>query len=270
MLLTTHAIVLSKRKLEDNDALVTLLTEKSGKLKAIAKGAKSSRSMIAATTQPFTVGEFVLDLGTVWNRVRSVEVTNALRHLQEDLMLMGYGAYFLETAAQLLQEGEENRGLFHLLRSVLVLMNDDEQRQDRDKRPFQNHRQKEDQTERTTLDLEWVKVIYELKLLNTLGFQIQLRRCVRCGATGAHEAFSVSEGGAVCGQCVLEGDDVIGRMLFNIMDYVEKQPLEILAATKINRLYVRKLDILCMRFMKHHLGSQAYKSLDFLNAIRKV
>ncbi|SCZ77151.1 DNA repair protein RecO [Acidaminobacter hydrogenoformans] len=261
MLLTTKAIVLSKRRLEDNDALVTLLTERSGKLKAIAKGAKSSRSMVAATTQPFTLGEFVLDVGASWNRVRSVDVLESFRHIQEDLLLMGYGAYFLETAAQLLQEGEENRGMFKLLSEVLRGMNG------------YDHRQKtegEKAADSGALDLSWVKVVYELKLLSVLGFDIQLKRCVRCGAEGAHEAFNVVEGGAVCQACALESDDRIGRMLFNIMDYVKNQGVEVLLVTKINRLYVHKLDILCKRFMTQHLGYQEYKSLEFLKAIRKV
>jgi DNA repair protein RecO (recombination protein O) len=261
MLLTTKAIVLSKRKLEDNDALVTLLTERSGKLKAIAKGAKSSRSMVAATTQPFTLGEFVLDVGASWNRVRSVDVVESFRYIQEDLLMMGYGAYFLETAAQLLQEGEENRGMYKLLSEVLRGMNGFD------------HRQKTgsaQDTEAEVLDLPWVKVVYELKLLAVLGFAIQLGRCVRCGAEGAHEDFNVIEGGAVCKACALETDDKIGRMLFNIMDYVQRQSIEVLFKTKINRLYVSKLDILCMRFMTQHLGYQQYKSLEFLKAIRKV
>lgn len=273
MLLTTKAIVLSKRKLEDNDALVTLLTERSGKLKAIAKGAKSSRSMIAATTQPFTLGEFVLDVGATWNRVRSVEVLESFRHIQEDLLLMGYGAYFLETASQLLQEGEENRALFQLLSEVLIGMNAYDHRQKKKKEAGQNETDIDGGQvgqQASEQNLEWVKVVYELKLLTVLGFEIQLRRCVRCGAEGAHVDFSVPEGGAVCSQCLAEGDDRIGRMLFNIMDYVSKQGIGVLMGTKINRLYVGKLDILCMRFMKQHLGYQDFKSLEFLKAIRKV
>lgn len=261
MLLTTKAIVLSKRRLEDNDALVTLLTERSGKLKAIAKGAKSSRSMVAATTQPFTLGEFVLDVGASWNRVRSVDVLESFRHIQEDLMLMGYGAYFLETASQLLQEGEENRGMFKLLSEVLRGMNGYDHRQNAEGGKA---------ADSGPLDLSWVKVVYELKLLAVLGFDIQLKRCVRCGAEGAHEDFNVVEGGAVCQACARESDDRIGRMLFNIMDYVKNQGVEVLLATKINRLYVHKLDILCKRFMTQHLGYQEYKSLEFLKAIRKV
>jgi DNA repair protein RecO (recombination protein O) len=272
MLLTTKAIVLSKRKLEDNDALITLMTERSGKLKAIAKGAKSSRSMIAATTQPFTLGEFVLDVGASWNRVRSVEVLESFRHIQEDLMLMGYGAYFLETATQLLQEGEENRGLFQLLSEVLTGLNAYDHRQKGKKQVSEveaDHSNGE-MAEQLPIDLEWVKIVYELKLLATMGFDIELKHCVRCGAEGAHVDFSVPEGGAVCSNCLAEGDDRIGRMLFNIMDYVSKQSIEVLMGTKINRLYVSKLDILCMRFMKQHLGYQDFKSLEFLKAIRKV
>lgn len=248
MLLTTKAIVLSKKKLEDNDALVTLLTERSGKLKAIAKGAKSSRSMIAATTQPFTLGEFVLDLGSAWNRVRSVDVIETHRHVQENLTSMGYGAYFLELASHVLQDGEENREIYRLLSEVLKSLN----------------------LKAGHEDPEWLKVIYEFKLMTSLGYQIQLRRCVRCGAEGPHTGFSVPEGGAVCGECLTEEDDQIDRMLFNIMDYAGKQSVETLSKTKINRLYVHKLDILSMRFMNHHLGYQGFKSLEFLKAIRKV
>ncbi len=273
MLLTTKAIVLSKRKLEDNDALVTLMTERSGKLKAIAKGAKSSRSMIAATTQPFTLGEFVLDVGASWNRVRSVEILESFRHIQEDLMLMGYGAYFLETASQLLQEGEENKRLFQLLSEVLTGLNayDHRQKEKKEAEDVETERSSGATSEqRLQLDLEWVKIVYELKLLATMGFEIELKRCVRCGAEGAHVDFSVPEGGAVCSNCLVDGDDRIGRMLFNIMDYVSKQSVDVLMGTKINRLYISKLDILCMRFMKQHLGYQDYKSLEFLKAIRKV
>jgi len=229
--------------------------------------------MIAATTQPFTIGEFVLDVGSSWNRVRSVEVLESFRHIQEDLMLMGYGAYFLETASQLLQEGEENRGLYQLLSEVLIGLNgyDHRQKGKREKAAAVAEPDREETpTEFLPLDLEWVKVVYEIKLLAALGFEIQLKRCVRCGAEGAHVDFSVPEGGAICSNCLADGDDHIGRMLFNIMDYVSHQTINILMGTKINRLYVHRLDILCMRFMKQHLGYQDFKSLEFLKAIRKV
>jgi DNA repair protein RecO (recombination protein O) len=248
MLLTTKGIVLSKKKLEDNDALITVLTENSGKVKAIAKGAKTSRSMIAATTQPFTHGEFLFDLGAAWNRVRSVEVLEPFRHIQEDLLTMGYGAYFLELAAHLAPEDGESKGLYKILTETLKCLN-------------QNGLE---------TDLPWLKVIFEFKALSASGYQLQLGKCVRCNASGPHTALNIEEGGAICVSCIHQEDDEIGQMLFNIMDYIHKQSIEILSGTKINRLYVGKLDILSIRFMKYHVGFYQSKSLDFLKAIRKV
>lgn len=248
MLMTSKGIVLSKKKLEDNDALITVLTEYSGKVKAIAKGAKTSRSMIAATTQPFTHGEFVFDMGATWNRVRSVEVLETFRHIQEDLQTMGYGAYFLELASHLAPESGESKNLYITLAETLKMLN----------------------LKGKLSDLFWLKVVYEFKVLSASGYQLQLKKCIRCNAEGPHTTLNVEEGGAVCDACRHQEDDVLGKMLFDIMDYMEKQTVEVLATTKINRLYVDKLDILSMRFMKYHVGFYQSKSLEFLRAIQKV
>lgn len=247
MLLTSNAVVLKRQKLQDHDVLVTLLTDKGGKLKAIAKGAKSGKSSLAASTQPFVFGEVVLSLERDWNKIRSIDVTDPYAKFHNDLTLMAYGSYMLELTNFLLEEGVVHHKAFvNLIDTLDMLCEEDAQ-------------------------YDLIKTVFEIKMMMYSGYQMTVNKCQQCGLEN-HEYlwFSIENGGIICDKCKGSMGDLwlLGKTLPKIMDYMQQKNIRTVAKTKINLVYLEKLSQLMKRYMLIHTGFSSSKSLELLESIR--
>lgn len=88
---TSQAIILAKTDYGEADRIITFITPRSGKIKAIAKGARKSRSKLAGALELFSVSEILLlpgkkDVSTLMsaklvrhysNIVKNLDSTNA-------------------------------------------------------------------------------------------------------------------------------------------------------------------------------------------------
>lgn len=247
MLLTTNAVVLKRQKLQDNDVLVTLLTDKGGKLKAIAKGAKSGRSGMAAATQVFVFGEFVLSMEKDWNKIRSVEILDPNAKLHDELLAMTYGTYILELTHYLMEEGVVHHKIFVNLVDTLELLCQE------------------------GTNLELIKVAYEIKMMAYSGYKMTVDRCQDCGVENNEFLwFSVENGGIICDKCRTSYTDLwqLGKTLPKIIDYLQQKNIRTIAKTQINSVYLEKLSQLMKRYMRIHTGFTGSKSLELLESIR--
>ena len=202
MLLTTNAVVLKRQKLQDNDVLVTLLTDKAGKLKAIAKGAKSGRSGMAAATQVFVFGEFVLSMEKDWNKIRSVEILDPNAKLHDELLAMTYGTYILELTHFLMEEHVIHHKAFSNLVDTLEMLSLE------------------------GANLELIKAAYEVKMMAFSGYQMTVDRCQDCGAENKEFLwFSIENGGIICNNCRASYPELwqVGKTLPKLIDYLQQK-----------------------------------------------
>ena len=116
MYLTTKGLVLRVTDYNDRDALLTILTDKHGKLTVKARGLRRKNSPLIAPCQLLAYGEFTLfeyrGMYTV-NEASSVELFQSLRR---DLVKLSLGTYFAQVAEVLSQEDLPNPELLsHVL-----------------------------------------------------------------------------------------------------------------------------------------------------------
>ena len=174
-----EAIVLNHQDWGEADRLVTLYTRQRGKLRAVVKGARKTRSHKGGHLQPFT--HVTLQLATARGPfiITQVETINAFSAIGEDLTLTGQAAYFVELLQRFSYDEEEsNPAIFRLLVESLTLL--------------------------ASGDDPWlVARYYEMRLLDYLGFRPQLQNCILCGEPiqPQDQFFSGNEGGAVCPNC---------------------------------------------------------------------
>ena len=71
-------MVLKTQDMKEADKLVWLYTEKLGKVSAVAKGAKRSKSKFLSSTLPFCYGEYVLFKGKNLYTISDSEVITCL------------------------------------------------------------------------------------------------------------------------------------------------------------------------------------------------
>jgi len=189
-MLMDRALVLRLTEYSETSQIATLLTERSGLVRALAKGARRS------TKTRVSVGLDLLELGDVSIAMPRGDSSLATltEWVQRDGMLAVRrslpatmaGLYAAECAWMLMQEHDPHPRVFGGLLDLLNQLSTLETSGDE------------------TNGAMSLLVRFQAALLKDVGFAPELRRCACCGASrkrGAQAIFSSTAGGYVCPSC---------------------------------------------------------------------
>ena len=171
-----EAIVLRTHKLGEADRIITFLTRERGKVRAVAKGVRRTKSKFGARLEPFSRVDLLLHEGKNLHIITQAESLNAYgQDLAIDYTLWTAGQTMLETADRLVsEESVANEAQYLLLVGALrTLVNGEHD---------------------STLVLD----AYLLRALSLAGYSPTLDACIVCGMSGAQPFFHVPSGGALC------------------------------------------------------------------------
>lgn len=173
------AVVLRTQKLGEADRIVTFLTRRNGRVRAVAKGVRRTKSKFGARLEPFSHVDAQFYLGRSLDIVTQVETYSAFGdRLVSDYPRYTAGTAMLETAERLTaEEREPALRLYLLLVGGLRALTEE------------------------THDARLVLDAFVLRALAVSGYSPALAECARCGAEGPHRWFSVAGGGTVCADC---------------------------------------------------------------------
>jgi DNA repair protein RecO (recombination protein O) len=176
--LRVEAIVLKHSDFGEADRLLTLYTREQGKLRALAKGARKPRSRKGGHIEPFSEVSLQLGKGSSLYIVSQAEARDTHAALSENLVALGYASYVVELLDKFTYDGDENRGLFRLLRETLGRLGQ-------------------------SAEAELAVRYYEVRLLDLLGFRPELQQCLNCGKQiqAEDQYFSIQKGGVLCPEC---------------------------------------------------------------------
>jgi DNA repair protein RecO (recombination protein O) len=177
--LKTEAIVLRSIRYGEADRIVHVYTPTQGRLNAIAKGARRSRSRFGARLEPFFHIRTVLhdgrgDLYTV----TSVDTVAVHAGLRDHAATLDAAARACDAVARLFETPDPHPEVFRLLANELALLSTDSAHA----RPANG-------------------LAFRLKLLLAAGILPQLGSCASCGEPEHLRAFSAAAGGVVCSSC---------------------------------------------------------------------
>src|SRR5258708_39802035 len=111
----TDAIVLRQRKLGEADQIGTLFTAHGGKVDAVAKGVRRTKSRLAGHLEPLTHGAYLLAQGRELDIVTQAETNDGSPGLRGDLDRLSRGLYCAELVDRLLPARSEANPVFRLL-----------------------------------------------------------------------------------------------------------------------------------------------------------
>ncbi len=170
-----QGVVLRTHKLGEADRIVTLCTKERGKVRAVAKGVRKTKSRFGARLEPISHIAFQCYEGRELDNVTQVESIDAFRSVREDLDRVRRAVSLLEAVDAISQEGEPNLRLYNMLVGAL--------------RELDQH------------DSPSIVSSFFWKLLSLEGVQPLLDQCGSCGATEDLVAFTIAEGGVLCRAC---------------------------------------------------------------------
>jgi DNA repair protein RecO (recombination protein O) len=184
-----EAVVLRVHKLGEADRIVTLLTRRHGRVRAVGKGVRRTNSRFGARLEPGSHIDVQL-----YSRLPDGQVAPGGRRgldvVQQTESLGAFGASMAsdygrwtalsaicETAERLTEEGEPVLRLYLLVVGALRAL------------AAREH------------DASLVLDAFLVRAMATSGWEPALLECAKCGAPGPHAAFHVAAGGAVCETC---------------------------------------------------------------------
>jgi DNA repair protein RecO (recombination protein O) len=180
----TEAVVLRSIRFAEADCVLHLYTLERGRLGAIAKGVRKTKSRFGARLEPFSHVDLLLHEGRgELHTVRGAELVRSHEQGRADGYRLAVGHIGLEAMLRLFVEPDPNPAGFHALTRFLDLLDDVETRL-----PAQPA-------------LDPLALSFQLKLLWLSGYLPHLAGCASCGEEKPLVGFSAQAGGGVCAEC---------------------------------------------------------------------
>jgi len=180
----TEAVVLRSFRLGEADRVLHLYTLARGRVGAVAKGIRKTKSRFGARLEPLSHVELLLHEGAgELQTVTGVELLNSHHAVREQRYPLGVGLVGAEAMLRLFTEQEANPRAFQALTRFLELL---------DELPAGSGRPA----------LDPLALSFQLKLLWLSGYLPHLTSCANCGSQDAPLiGYSPAAGGAVCAGC---------------------------------------------------------------------
>ena len=180
----TEAVVLRSFRFSEADRVLHLYTEDRGRVGAIAKGVRKTKSRFGARLEPFSHVELMLHQGSgELHTVTGVSLVDAHRPTREDPYRLSVGLVGAEAMLRLFVEEDRNERAFEALARFLAAD---------DAIPAGLRRQ---------AALDPVALAFQHKLLWLSGYVPHLESCVECGDVDGLVGYLARAGGAVCSPC---------------------------------------------------------------------
>ena len=178
-----EAVVLRTQKLGEADRIITFLTHRTGRVRAVGKGVRRTRSKFGSRLEPFMHVDVQFARGRTLDIVTQAETLAPYGEpIAADYARYTAGTAMLETAERLVaEEMEPAVQQYLLLVGGLRVLAAGER------------------------DASLVLDSFLLRSLAIAGYAPSFEACARCGAAGHHRSFSAGAGGMLCGACRIPG-----------------------------------------------------------------
>ncbi|MFC4244392.1 DNA repair protein RecO [Gryllotalpicola reticulitermitis] len=176
-----EAVILRTHKLGEADRIVTMLSRRHGKIRAVAKGVRRTASKFGARLEPFMVADVQLYEGRSLDVIQQAETLGAYgAEIAGDYASYTAASAMVETADRL-TDAEGSLQQYLLLVGALRSLS------------------RSEHTPGLTLDS------YLLRSLSVAGWAPSFGACARCGKPGPHDRVVPQLGGVVCSDCAPPG-----------------------------------------------------------------
>ena len=235
----------------ESDRIVTFYTDKSGKLKGIAKGARRSKRRFSNAIEPFCQSNILYSRRSKEGLalIENCDVINHYPGIREDLERTMVASCFIDLIDQFTVEGRKVPGLFKLLEDFLGLI------------------EKGNNTEETLR-------FFELRLLKVSGYEPALEGCVKCGTPldkMDSPCFCPSDGGIKCSECDRESFDSlpVSAGTLKILSMGKKMDTDRIHRLVLSKRALKESGDILRLFIRHILGKEL-KSQQVFNQIKNM
>jgi len=241
-----NAIVLRRTNFGETDRILTVYSREHGKLSAIAKGSRRPVSRLAAATELFTYGKYLLATGRNLDVLTQSETRESFPGIRGDMHRIAYASYMVELLNVIVEDRDPNPELFNTLLSSLYLLEGG-------------------------VDPEIVTRAFELQVMAMSGYRPNLESCARCGSPPPKDraGFSPSYGGVMCETCGSIPDDTIavsGETLNAMAALLVAEPTQLRDMRLTDEIRAEIANV--MRWHIRYRLESELKSAEFIQALK--
>ncbi|EKQ50323.1 MULTISPECIES: DNA repair protein RecO [unclassified Clostridium] len=241
----TKAVIIKTQDFKENDKLVWFYTEKLGKITAVVRGAKKSKSKFLALTLPLCYGEYMVYKGKNLYTLQEGKIINSFQGLLDNLHKLTYSSYLCELIDIACADNEVNTGLFKDLVTTLYLLNTN------------------------ALDYELLIRAFELRLLKATGYSLILDNCSICRKKiSTSNYISLSYYGGICNECPKEHGMFISKGTYNALRFLMNMDIDKLYRLNLNNEIKEELEKVITFLISNNYAKKP-KSLEMLKFIKE-
>ena len=246
MFLTTKALVLREAKYKEADKMLTLLTEKEGKLSASARGALRKSCKFSAAAQQLCYAEFTLFQSRGKWTVNEGSTIEQFLGLRSDLASFALGSYMAELLENLSDADCPNPEALSLGLNALYALS------------------------RGMYPPEHIKAAFELRLMCISGYEPFLDCCPVCGSENPeYPRFALNGGALHCADCPSGSHGVSLPLCADslaAMRYVISAPPKRVFAFSLGGEAFERLKNVCEGYVLAQL-ERGFSSLDYWKSV---
>ena len=246
MFLTTKALVLREVNYKEADKILTVLTEKEGKLTVKARGALRKGCRYGAAAQALSFSEMTLFGNAGKWSINEAETIEQFLPLRTNLSAFSLGSYFAEMLEAVSDEDIPNPELLQLGLNALYALS------------------------RSLYPEGHVKSVFELKLMCLCGFEPQLALCPTCGKEPPEDpVFSLNGGCVHCRSCPPGAAGVslpLSAETLDAMRFIAEAPPKRIFSFRIPAEAERQLGEVCEAYAAVQL-ERGFGTLDYWKSI---
>lgn len=241
----SRAVIIKTQDFKENDKLVWLYAEKLGKITAVVRGAKKSKSKFLSLTLPLCYGEYMVYKGKNLYNIQEGRILNSFQNLLDNLDKLTYSSYLCELVDIACEPDEVNEYIFKDLVTTLYLLSTD------------------------ALDYELLTRAFELNLLRNTGYNLTLDKCCICGKKiSVSNYISLNNYGGVCEECPKEYGIHISKGAYNALKFLKNLHISKLYRLNLNSEIKKEIEKVTTFLISNNYARKP-KSLEMLKYIKE-
>lgn len=247
-LFKTKGIILKTMKYGEADKIVTILTEQYGKIRAIVKGVRKTKSQFGSSTEILTLIEILVYKGKNLNIVSQSEIINSFFPQCKDLKKYGLALHCAEIVDKITVAEDTNPDIYYLFKNIIHYLQ-------ACKNPLL-----------LTESFKW-------HLFTFLGYQPILNHCIGCNKniiSTPYHILDIANGGIICRSCqtVTNANQVkISDYCLRLMKRILEVDLSDICNKKISSHIIDELSRITYQYMNYYfeINSSCFKFINRFN-----
>ena len=242
-----EGIILKSAIIREADLLLTIYTPHSGKIRAVARGARKSSSKFVGHLELLNRVDISVATGKNLDLVTQVQSIQNFSSMRANLEALSKGLYLSELIDGFSVDGSGNPELYNLFCRMLAILED--------------HHQIE-------IQLRY----FEFHLLRLSGFMPELHTCCECHKQlePKRHLFSPAKGGTLCDKCDRSGSAIFHLSLttLKVLRFIKKTTLDDITKVTTPKPVLMEIHALLSNSIKYWLEKEL-KTTAFMDRLEK-